>query len=49
VIEGPLREKGHLQYFVTRFPSAKERKTIELIVTSGREVGTAYKVAFQAL
>jgi hypothetical protein len=49
VIDGVLRQKGHLQYFVTRFRTAKERKTVELIVTSGREVGTAYKVAFQAL
>jgi hypothetical protein len=49
VIEGVLRQRGHLQYFVPRFRNAKERQSVMLIVTSGREVGTAYKVAYQAL
>jgi hypothetical protein len=48
VIEGVLRDKGHLQYFVPTFNSAKERSSVMLIVTSGRQVGTAYKVAYQA-
>jgi hypothetical protein len=49
VIEGVLREKGHLQYFVTRFKTAKERANVMLIVSSGRQVGTAYQVVTQAL
>jgi hypothetical protein len=49
VIEGVLRDKGKLQYFVPTFRSAKERKSVMLIVTSGRQIGTAYKVAYQAL
>jgi hypothetical protein len=49
VIEGVLRERGHLQYFVPAFRNAKERKSVMLIITSGRQVGTAYKVAYQAL
>jgi hypothetical protein len=49
VIEGVLRQKGELQYFVTTFRSAKERKSVMLIVTSGRQLATAYRVAFQAL
>jgi hypothetical protein len=49
VIEGVLRQKGELQYFVTTFRTAKERKNVMLIVTSGRQLGTAYRVAFQAL
>jgi hypothetical protein len=49
VIEGILRDKGRLQYFVTTFRTAKERKNVMLIVTSGRQIGTAYKVAYQAL
>jgi hypothetical protein len=49
VIEGVLRDRGHLQYFVPRFRTAKERANVTLIITSGREVGTAYKVAYQAL
>jgi hypothetical protein len=48
VIEGVLRDKGHLQYFVPTFRSAKERSSLMLIITSGRQVGTAYKVAYQA-
>ena len=48
VIEGVLRDKGHLQYFVPTFRSAKERKSVMLIITSGRQVGTAYKIAYQA-
>jgi hypothetical protein len=49
VIEGVLRDKGKLQYFVPTFRSARERKSVMLIVTSGRQIGTAYKVAYQAL
>ena len=49
VVDGVLRDHGHLQYFITRFRSAKERASLELIVTSGREVGTAYRVAYQAI
>src|SRR3954452_15282509 len=48
VIDGVLRDNGHLQYFITRFRSGKERRNVVLIVTSGREVGTAYRIAFQA-
>jgi hypothetical protein len=48
VIDGTLRDKGHLQYFVTRFRSVRERQSVELIVTSGREAGTAYRVAYRA-
>ena len=49
VIEGVLRDKGHLQYFVPTFRTAKERSSVTLIITSGRQVGTAYKVAYQSL
>jgi hypothetical protein len=49
VIEGVLREKGKLQYFVPTFRNANERKHVMLIVTSGRQIGTAYKVAYQSL
>jgi hypothetical protein len=49
VIEGVLRARGHEQYFVTRFRNAKERSNVMLIVTSGRDVGTAYLVAYQAM
>jgi hypothetical protein len=48
VIEGVLRDKGHLQYFVPSFRNARERSSVLLIVTSGRQVGTAYKIAYQA-
>jgi hypothetical protein len=48
VIDGILRDKGRLQYFVPAFRSAKERSSVMLIVTSGRKVGTAYKVAYKA-
>jgi hypothetical protein len=48
VIEGILRDKGRLQYFVPTFRDAKERSSVMLIVTAGRKVGTAYKVAYQA-
>jgi hypothetical protein len=48
VIDGTLRDKGHLQYFVTRFRSVRERQSVVLIVTSGREAGTAYRVAYRA-
>ncbi|MFL5962851.1 MAG: hypothetical protein ACJ757_08175 [Gaiellaceae bacterium] len=49
VIEGVLRDKGAVQYFVPTFLTVKERGSVMLIVTSGRQVGTAYKVAYQAL
>jgi hypothetical protein len=49
VVEGLLRGKGELQYFVTIFRNARERAKVMLIVTSGRQLGTAYKVAFQSL
>src|SRR5207245_2036883 len=49
VVEGVLREKGELQYFVTTFRNARERAKVMLIVTSGRQFGTAYRVAYQAL
>jgi hypothetical protein len=49
VIEGVLRQKGELQYFVSTFQNAKERAHVMLIVTSGRQIGTAYKVAYQSL
>jgi hypothetical protein len=49
VIEGALRDRGHLQYFVPTFRNARERSNVMLIVTSGRQVGTAYKIAYQAL
>jgi hypothetical protein len=49
VIEGLMRQKGELQYFVTTFRNAKERASAMLIVTSGRQIGTAYKVAYQSL
>jgi hypothetical protein len=48
VIEGTLRLHGHLQYFVPSFRDARERENVLLMITSGREVGTAYKVAYQA-
>ncbi|HEV7640098.1 MAG TPA: hypothetical protein VGO39_04405, partial [Gaiellaceae bacterium] len=48
VAEGVLREKGHLQFFVPTFHNAKERASVMLIVTSGRQVGTAYRIAYQA-
>lgn len=48
VIHGTLRDRGHLQSFVTRFRNAAERANVELIVTSGREAGTAYRVAYRA-
>jgi len=49
VIEGALRDKGRLQYFVPMFRNAKERAHVMLIVTSGRQIGTAYKLAYQSL
>ena len=49
VIEGVMRQKGVLQYFVTTFRNAKERASAMLIVTSGRQNGTSYKVAYQSL
>ncbi|MCW2962892.1 MAG: hypothetical protein JWO17_144 [Actinomycetia bacterium] len=49
VIEGVLRQKGKLQYFVSNFRNAKEREHVMLIVTSGRQIGTDYKVAYQSL
>ncbi|HEY6961388.1 MAG TPA: hypothetical protein VI408_05795 [Gaiellaceae bacterium] len=49
VVEGVLRDHGHLQYFMTRFRTARERSNVVLIITSGREVGTAYRIAYQAM
>jgi hypothetical protein len=49
VIEGILREHGELQYFVSTFRDAKERSRVMLIITSGRQTNTSYKVAYQAL
>jgi hypothetical protein len=49
VIEGVLRDRGHLQYFVPEFRNAKERANVTLIITSGRQVGTAYRIAYQAM
>jgi hypothetical protein len=49
VIEGVLRAEGHEQYFLTNFLTEKERRSVMLIVTSGRQVGTAYLVAYQAV
>ena len=43
------RDAHHLQFTVAAFRSAKERTSVELIITSGREVGTAYRVVYQAL
>jgi hypothetical protein len=34
---------------VSNFRNAKERASVMLIVTSGRQIGTDYKVAYQAL
>jgi len=31
-----------------RFRSARERRSVVLIVTSGREHGTAYRIAYRA-
>jgi hypothetical protein len=42
-----LRAKGHEQYFTIVFRTAKERRNVMLIVTSGRRVGTRYLVATQ--
>jgi hypothetical protein len=49
VVEGVLRGKGELQYFVTTFRNASERAKVMLIVTSGRQLSTAYKVAYESL
>lgn len=49
VIEGVFRERGRLQYFVPIFQTAKERTGVMLIVSSGRQLGTAYRVAYQAI
>lgn len=48
VVEGVLRDHGHLQFFTTRFRTEQERANVLLIVTSGRQVGTAYQVVTQA-
>ncbi|HZT92138.1 MAG TPA: hypothetical protein VFA05_08875 [Gaiellaceae bacterium] len=44
-----MRDRGHVQLFVTSFRNARERTHVMLIVTSGRAVGTAYQVATQSL
>jgi hypothetical protein len=49
VIEGVLRERGHVQLFSAAFRNARERTNALLIVTSGRKLGTAYNVTFQAV
>jgi hypothetical protein len=49
VLEGVLRARGHEQFFTTQFRNDTERNNVMLIVTSGRQVGTAYLVAYQAL
>jgi hypothetical protein len=47
-IRPKLRNRGHQKYFSTRFRTAWERRHVELIVTSGRRVGTRYVVALRA-
>jgi hypothetical protein len=49
VIEGIMRRRGHVQYFVPTFRNAKERSSMVLIITSGRQLGTAYRISYQAL
>lgn len=49
VVGRVMRDHGRLQFFVARFRSADERRNVMLIVTSGREAGTAYQVVTQAL
>jgi len=43
------RDAHHLQFTVAGFRNANERKNLELIITSGRELGTAYRIAYQAV
>ena len=42
------RDLHHLQFTVAAFRNAKERKNVELIITSGREIGTAYRIAYES-
>jgi hypothetical protein len=48
VVRARLHDHGQLQTFATRFRSARERGSVVLIVTSGREHGTAYRVSYRA-
>ncbi len=48
VVRARVHDRGHLQTFQTRLRNARERSSVVLIVTSGREHGTAYKVAYRA-
>ena len=48
VLEAARRRRGHLQSFAVTFADASERSSVLLIVTSGRQVGTAYRVAYRA-
>jgi hypothetical protein len=48
VVRDVERDRGRLQTFATRFRSGRERSSVVLIVTSGRERGTAYKVFYRA-
>ena len=48
VLRGRLRDGGHLRAFSLRLRNARERRSVVLIVTSGREHGTAYRVAYRA-
>jgi hypothetical protein len=41
--------KREWQYFVPTFRNAKERSSVVLVVTSGRQLGTAYRIAYEAL
>jgi hypothetical protein len=49
VVPRVMRNRGHLQFFVATFRNSKERANVMLIVTSGRQVGTAYQVVTQSL
>jgi hypothetical protein len=47
-VRGVLQDRGHVRYFATTFRTAAERAQVELIVTSGRKIGTRYRVAYRA-
>jgi hypothetical protein len=47
VLDGVLRDRGHEQFFTTRFRTNWERRHVILIVTSGRRIGTRYAVALR--
>jgi hypothetical protein len=49
VIEGVLHAAAHEQFFVTNFANKRERQNVMLIVTSGRQQGTAYTVTLQTV